>query len=134
MAEIFLGSRALKILPLAASSAASLFSPTGLIGFTAHYYAYGWHLIWTVTGPILCLPLATHVFVPVLYRLGITSIFEILMWHSGLLSIEATALCALHRDSHRLKRETQSDSAYDTVSAVPERQLESRRFALPERP
>ncbi|XP_049528933.1 sodium-dependent multivitamin transporter-like [Dermacentor silvarum] len=76
MAEIFLGSRALKILPLAASSAASLFSPTGLIGFTAHYYAYGWHLIWTFTGPILCLPLATHVFVPVLYRLGITSIFE----------------------------------------------------------
>ncbi|XP_049272425.1 sodium-dependent multivitamin transporter-like [Rhipicephalus sanguineus] len=74
--EMFLGSRALKILPLAASSAASLFSSTGLVGFSAHYYAYGWHLIWAFVGPFLCLPIATHVFIPVLYRLRITSIFE----------------------------------------------------------
>ncbi|KAH6927500.1 hypothetical protein HPB50_004911 [Hyalomma asiaticum] len=74
--EMFLGSRALKILPLAASSAASIFSSTGLIGFTAHYYAFGWHLIWAFLGPFLCLPMATRVFIPVLYRLRITSVFE----------------------------------------------------------
>ncbi|KAH6927501.1 hypothetical protein HPB50_004912 [Hyalomma asiaticum] len=74
--EMFLGSRALKILPLAASSAASLVSSTGLVGFTAHYYAFGWHLIWIYLGPFLCLPMVTRVFIPVLYRLRITSVFE----------------------------------------------------------
>ncbi|KAL1468139.1 hypothetical protein MTO96_025646 [Rhipicephalus appendiculatus] len=75
--EMFLGSRALKTLPLAVSSAASLFSSTGLVGFTAHYYAYGWHLTWGSAVHVLCLPIATHIFIPVLYRLRITSIFEL---------------------------------------------------------
>ncbi|KAL3222062.1 hypothetical protein MRX96_028979 [Rhipicephalus microplus] len=44
--EVFLASRMLKTLPLAASSVASLFSSTGLVGFPAHFYAYGWHLLW----------------------------------------------------------------------------------------
>ncbi|XP_072145079.1 sodium-dependent multivitamin transporter-like [Dermacentor andersoni] len=74
--EVFLASRMLKTLPLAASSVASLFSSTGLVGFPAHYYAYGWHLSWGYLAPLALIPLATHVFVPVLYRLRITSIFE----------------------------------------------------------
>ncbi|KAH7937205.1 hypothetical protein HPB49_008711 [Dermacentor silvarum] len=74
--EVFLASRMLKTLPLAASSVASLFSSTGLVGFPAHYYAYGWHLAWGYLVPLVLIPLATHVFVPVLYRLGITSIFQ----------------------------------------------------------
>ncbi|XP_070395470.1 sodium-coupled monocarboxylate transporter 1-like [Dermacentor albipictus] len=73
--EVFLASRMLKTLPLAASSVASLFS-TGLVGFPAHYYAYGWHLSWGYLTPLALIPLATQVFVPVLYRLRITSIFE----------------------------------------------------------
>ncbi|XP_077486310.1 sodium-coupled monocarboxylate transporter 2-like isoform X2 [Amblyomma americanum] len=75
-AEIFLGGRMLKVLPLAASSVASLFSATGLVGFTAHFYAYGWHMAWGFCMPLLCIPLATRVFVPVLYGAGVTSIFE----------------------------------------------------------
>ncbi|KAH7937249.1 hypothetical protein HPB49_009520 [Dermacentor silvarum] len=75
-AEVFLGSRMLKSLPLAASFVVSIFSSTGLIGLPAHFYAYGWHLAWTYVTPLLCIPLGTHVFVPVLYRLLITSIFE----------------------------------------------------------
>ncbi|KAL1445643.1 hypothetical protein MTO96_044899 [Rhipicephalus appendiculatus] len=74
--EMFLGSRTLKTLPLAVSSVASLFSSTGLVGFTAHYYAYGWHINWGFAVHFLCLPIATHLFIPVLYRLRITSIFE----------------------------------------------------------
>ncbi|KAK8786097.1 hypothetical protein V5799_007538, partial [Amblyomma americanum] len=75
-AEVFLGSRMLKTLPLAASSVASLFSSTGLVGYPAHYYAYGWHMAWSYLTPLLFIPVATHIFVPVLYRLRITSIFQ----------------------------------------------------------
>ncbi|KAH6927437.1 hypothetical protein HPB50_003472 [Hyalomma asiaticum] len=74
--EVFLASRMLKTLPLAASSVASLFSSTGLVGFPAHYYTYGWHISWGYLMTLATVPLATHVFVPVLYRLRITSIFE----------------------------------------------------------
>ncbi|KAH8022204.1 hypothetical protein HPB51_023054 [Rhipicephalus microplus] len=74
--EVFLASRMLKTLPLAASSVASLFSSTGLVGFPAHFYAYGWHLLWAYLMTLVMIPLATHVFVPVLYNLRITSIFE----------------------------------------------------------
>ncbi|KAL1472454.1 hypothetical protein MTO96_039313 [Rhipicephalus appendiculatus] len=75
--EVFLGSRALRYLPLAASAVASLFSSTGLIGFPAHFYAYGWHVLWLSVTPLLLFPLATHLFVPLLYNLGVTSIFEV---------------------------------------------------------
>nr|XP_050041481.2 sodium-dependent multivitamin transporter-like [Dermacentor andersoni] len=74
--EVFLGSRTLRMLPLAASTVASIVSSTGLIALPAHYYVYGWHLIWWSTLPLLLFPLATHVFVPVLYGLGVTSMFE----------------------------------------------------------
>ncbi|XP_065284497.1 uncharacterized protein [Dermacentor albipictus] len=74
--EVFLGGRMLKTFPLAASSVVSLFSSTGLIGLPAHYYAYGWHMTWSFLTPLFCIPFGTHVFMPVLYRLRITSIFE----------------------------------------------------------
>ncbi|KAL1468899.1 hypothetical protein MTO96_041180 [Rhipicephalus appendiculatus] len=77
--EVFLGSRLLRTIPLAASSVASLISSTALVGFPAHYYAYGWHTSWCYVMPLVFVPLSTHVFVPVLYRLQITSIFEVIM-------------------------------------------------------
>ncbi|KAL1447698.1 hypothetical protein MTO96_028400 [Rhipicephalus appendiculatus] len=76
-AEVFLGNRLLRTIPLAASSVASLFSSTGIVGYPAHYYAYGWHMAWSYVMPLVFIPLSTHVFVPLLYRLRITSIFEV---------------------------------------------------------
>ncbi|KAH9381986.1 hypothetical protein HPB48_000968 [Haemaphysalis longicornis] len=75
--EVFLGSRTLKVLPLAASSVASLMSSTGLIGFPAHHYTYGMHVTWSTVALLVYLPLATHVVVPLIYKLGVTSIFEV---------------------------------------------------------
>ncbi|KAL3213519.1 hypothetical protein MRX96_007730 [Rhipicephalus microplus] len=69
--EVFLGSRTLTMLPLAASTVASILSSTGLVAIPAHYYAYGWHLMWVGIMPLFLLPLATHVFVPVIYKLGV---------------------------------------------------------------
>ncbi|KAH7986572.1 hypothetical protein HPB52_024862 [Rhipicephalus sanguineus] len=75
--EVFLGNRALGVLPLAASSVASLYSSPALVAFPAHYYAYGWHTIFLAFAPLLCLPLATQVIVPLLHGLRITSVFEV---------------------------------------------------------
>ncbi|XP_042147709.1 sodium/iodide cotransporter-like [Ixodes scapularis] len=77
--EMFLGSRTLRMVPLALSSLASVMSSTGIIAFTAHYYAYGLHLGWTASlATLLLIPFTIHVDVPVLYRLKITSVFEYL--------------------------------------------------------
>lgn len=75
-AEVFLGSRALRSFPLAASVVASLISSTGLVGFTGHFYAYGFHLIWNGLNTIAVAPLVACLFLPVFYALRITSVFE----------------------------------------------------------
>ncbi|KAL3242986.1 hypothetical protein MRX96_020665 [Rhipicephalus microplus] len=75
--KMFLGSRTLLTLPLAVSIVASTISPTGVVALPAHFYVYGWHLIWWILSPLLALPLAMRVFVPVLYSLDVTSIFQV---------------------------------------------------------
>lgn len=74
--EVFLGSRALRVVPLAASVVATLVSSTGLVGFTGHFYAYGFHLVWHCLTCIAMALVALRLFLPVLYGLRVTSIFE----------------------------------------------------------
>ncbi|XP_077539881.1 sodium-coupled monocarboxylate transporter 2-like isoform X2 [Haemaphysalis longicornis] len=74
--EVFLGSRALRVVPLAASVVATLMSSTGLVGFTGHFYAYGFHLIWHGVACMAMAPIAGRLFLPVMYGLRVTSIFE----------------------------------------------------------
>ncbi|KAL1444680.1 hypothetical protein MTO96_045457, partial [Rhipicephalus appendiculatus] len=74
--EVFLGSRTLMMLPLAASMVASIISSTGLVALPAHFYTYGWHLAWWLISPLLVLPFAMRVFVPMFYDLDVTSIFQ----------------------------------------------------------
>ncbi|CAN8019391.1 unnamed protein product [Ixodes persulcatus] len=77
--EMFLGSRTLRVVPLALSALASIMSSTGIIAMSAHFYAYGLHMGWTTSVAVLLLiPVTVHVIVPVLYRLKITSVFEYL--------------------------------------------------------
>ncbi|KAH6948498.1 hypothetical protein HPB50_024899 [Hyalomma asiaticum] len=74
--EVFLGSRSLHSVPLAVSALASIMSSIGIVGVSAHVYAYGTHMFWNqVLAPINAL-IAAHVVVPVLYRLRVTSVFE----------------------------------------------------------
>ncbi|XP_070394590.1 putative sodium-dependent multivitamin transporter [Dermacentor albipictus] len=75
-AEVFLGSRALRVFPLAASVVASLISSTGMVGLTGHFYAYGFHFMWTSLTTVLVAPVAGWLFLTVLYELRVTSIFE----------------------------------------------------------
>ncbi|KAH6924818.1 hypothetical protein HPB50_025545 [Hyalomma asiaticum] len=75
-AEVFLGSRALRALPLAASAVATVVSSAGVIGFSGHFYAYGFHLIWHTLAAVAVAPVAAYLFLPVMYGLRITSVFE----------------------------------------------------------
>ncbi|CAN8019400.1 unnamed protein product [Ixodes persulcatus] len=75
--EMFLGERNIPTFALAVSVLATMMSAIGVIGFTAHFYAYGIHILWFIPTMFLTLPLVTQVITPVLYKLQITSIFEV---------------------------------------------------------
>ncbi|CAN7939729.1 unnamed protein product, partial [Ixodes hexagonus] len=75
--EMFLGSRTLRVVPLAISSFASLTSSTGIVAFIGHYYAYGFHFAWGAAAAIIVLPISVYVIIPVLFKFKVTSIFEV---------------------------------------------------------
>ncbi|XP_040077874.1 putative sodium-dependent multivitamin transporter [Ixodes scapularis] len=81
--ELFLGSRSLKMFPLAVSTMATMVSGLGIIGFTAHYYAYGLHVLWASVAIVLVSPLLVNAIVPVLYELQVTSVFQYLRMRFG---------------------------------------------------
>ncbi|KAL1486103.1 hypothetical protein MTO96_031531 [Rhipicephalus appendiculatus] len=74
--EMFLGSRALRSIPLAASIVASRISSITLVGFTGHFYAYGFHLVWHSLNTFVMTPVVAFLFLPVFYGLRVTSVFE----------------------------------------------------------
>ncbi|EEC10090.1 sodium-dependent multivitamin transporter, putative, partial [Ixodes scapularis] len=76
--EVFLGSRTLQMIPLALSVLATLVSSTGIISFTAHFYAYGMNMLWCILPYLMMIPVIVHIIIPVLYRLKVTSVFEYL--------------------------------------------------------
>lgn len=92
--EVFLGSRNLAMFPLAVSVLASMMSALGIVGFTAHYYAYGIHMMWGILNMLLTTPFITTIIVPVFYKLKITSVFEYHRMRFG--SPIAAATCALY--------------------------------------
>ncbi|KAM7305005.1 putative sodium-dependent multivitamin transporter [Ixodes scapularis] len=81
--EVFFASRTIHIFPLAVSMLASVMSGSGVIGFVAHYYAYGLHNVWTELTLIIILPIIVCVFIPVVYNLRVTSVFQYLRMRYG---------------------------------------------------
>lgn len=81
--EVFLGSRTMGTVPLAVSVLASMISAIGVIGFGAHYYAYGFHYAWSLVSAPLLVPIVTLIVIPVLYKLRVTSVFEYLRLRYG---------------------------------------------------
>ncbi|XP_049523953.1 sodium/iodide cotransporter-like [Dermacentor silvarum] len=74
--EVFLSSRALRALPLAASVVATTVSSSGMVGVTGHFYAHGFHLMWHALAVVVVAPVAAQTFLPLMYGLRITSVFE----------------------------------------------------------
>ncbi|CAN7992859.1 unnamed protein product [Ixodes hexagonus] len=81
--EMFLGNRTLKTLPLAFSMFASIVSSSGIVVFTGHFYAYGFHFAWGAVAALIVLPVSVYVIIPVLYKLKVTSIFEYIRMRYG---------------------------------------------------
>ncbi|KAL1430701.1 hypothetical protein MTO96_002304 [Rhipicephalus appendiculatus] len=75
--ETFLGSRTIRTIPLALSMVASNVSASGLIAFTAHYYVYGFHTLWAIPVFVPAVLMVAYLFLPVLYELKVTSVFEV---------------------------------------------------------
>uniref|UniRef100_L7LXG4 Putative sodium-dependent multivitamin transporter n=1 Tax=Rhipicephalus pulchellus TaxID=72859 RepID=L7LXG4_RHIPC len=92
--EVFLGNRTLAMFPLAVSVLASMMSALGIVGFTAHYYAYGVHMMWGLLPMLITTPVITAIIVPVFYKLKITSVFEYHRMRFG--GSIAAATCALY--------------------------------------
>ncbi|KAK8773635.1 hypothetical protein V5799_011831 [Amblyomma americanum] len=74
--ELFLGSKSLQTLPLAASVLATVGSATGVVGMPAHMYAYGLHMGWLCLNTAVLIPFAVSTVIPVLYQQNITSVFQ----------------------------------------------------------
>ncbi|XP_070381954.1 putative sodium-dependent multivitamin transporter isoform X2 [Dermacentor albipictus] len=81
--EAFLGSRSIHALPLAVSMVASNVTAVGMVAFVAHYYVHGFHTMWHIPTFVPLEAVIVYLFLPVMYELKITSVFEYLRMRYG---------------------------------------------------
>ncbi|KAH7973902.1 hypothetical protein HPB49_006798 [Dermacentor silvarum] len=74
--EVFLGGRSIPSWLLAISLLASVATGVGVVSHSAHQYAYGFHFAWNIAAMALATPCIVYFFLPVLYALKVTSVFE----------------------------------------------------------
>ena len=75
--DFLMGGRSMSVFPVSLSLLSSFMSAITLLGTPAEIYTYGtqYWLIWV--GYCIMIPLVCVVFVPVFYKIGITSVFEV---------------------------------------------------------
>uniref|UniRef100_A0A8C6V752 Solute carrier family 5 member 5 n=1 Tax=Naja naja TaxID=35670 RepID=A0A8C6V752_NAJNA len=76
--DFFTGSRAMSALPVGLSLSASFMSAIQVLGVPAEAYRYGMKFLWMCLGQLLNSLLTAGLFLPVFYRLGLTSTYEYL--------------------------------------------------------
>nr|XP_031545288.1 sodium/iodide cotransporter isoform X3 [Vicugna pacos] len=74
--EFFTGGRRLAALPVGLSLAASFMSAVQVLGVPAEAYRYGLKFLWMCLGQLLNSLLTALFFLPVFYRLGLTSTYQ----------------------------------------------------------
>uniref|UniRef100_A0A8C6VAE1 Solute carrier family 5 member 5 n=1 Tax=Naja naja TaxID=35670 RepID=A0A8C6VAE1_NAJNA len=75
--DFFTGSRAMSALPVGLSLSASFMSAIQVLGVPAEAYRYGMKFLWMCLGQLLNSLLTAGLFLPVFYRLGLTSTYEV---------------------------------------------------------
>ncbi|XP_033625372.1 sodium-dependent multivitamin transporter-like [Asterias rubens] len=76
--EFFVGDRKMKFIPVGFSLLASWMSAIALLGTPAECYTFG-TMFWLISGSyILVTVIAAHFYIPVFYRLHLTSVYEYL--------------------------------------------------------
>ncbi|XP_047387702.1 sodium/iodide cotransporter isoform X2 [Sciurus carolinensis] len=76
--DFFTGGRSLAALPVGLSLAASFMSAVQVLGVPAEAYRYGLKFLWMCLGQLLNSLLTAQLFLPVFYRLGLTSTYQYL--------------------------------------------------------
>lgn len=75
--EFLLGGRKMHVIPVALSLLSSFISAITLLGTPAEVYTYNTMYWWISVGFVVTGIGSAHIFIPVFYRLGITSNFEV---------------------------------------------------------
>ncbi|NWS79076.1 SC5A5 protein, partial [Crotophaga sulcirostris] len=76
--DFFTGGRRMSALPVGLSLSASFMSAIQVLGVPAEAYRYGAKFLWMCVGQLLNTLLTAQFFLPVFYRLGLTSTYEYL--------------------------------------------------------
>ncbi|OXB54983.1 UNVERIFIED_CONTAM: hypothetical protein H355_013631 [Colinus virginianus] len=76
--DFFMGGRRMAAVPVGLSLSASFMSAIQVLGVPAEAYRYGSKFLWMCLGQLLNTLLTAHLFLPVFYRLGLTSTYEYL--------------------------------------------------------
>ncbi|XP_059576025.1 sodium/iodide cotransporter isoform X4 [Alligator mississippiensis] len=76
--DFFMGGRQMPAVPVGLSLSASFMSAVQVLGVPAEAYRYGLKFLWMCLGQALSTLLTAFVFLPVFYRLGLTSTYEYL--------------------------------------------------------
>ncbi|NXT19432.1 SC5A5 protein, partial [Syrrhaptes paradoxus] len=76
--DFFTGGRQMSALPVGLSLSASFMSAIQVLGVPAEAYRYGTKFLWMCLGQLLNTLLTALLFLPVFYRLGLTSTYEYL--------------------------------------------------------
>ncbi|KAL1477014.1 hypothetical protein MTO96_017878 [Rhipicephalus appendiculatus] len=74
--EAFLGGRRLPGIALAVSVLASAVNGMNIVAVAGHYYAYGFHLMWTVVWIPVVGAFVASTLVPLLYGLRVSTVFQ----------------------------------------------------------
>lgn len=75
--DFFTGGRRMSALPVGLSLSASFMSAIQVLGVPAEAYRYGAKFLWMCLGQLLNTLLTAQFFLPVFYRLGLTSTYEV---------------------------------------------------------
>uniref|UniRef100_A0A8C3S8G7 Solute carrier family 5 member 5 n=1 Tax=Chelydra serpentina TaxID=8475 RepID=A0A8C3S8G7_CHESE len=76
--DFFTGGRQMSAVPVGLSLSASFMSAIQVLGVPAEAYRYGIKFLWMCLGQLLNTLLTAYLFLPVFYRLGLTSTYEYL--------------------------------------------------------
>ncbi|XP_065515027.1 sodium/iodide cotransporter isoform X2 [Lathamus discolor] len=76
--DFFTGGRRMSALPVGLSLSASFMSAIQVLGVPAEAHRYGAKFLWMCLGQLLNTLLTTKLFLPIFYRLGLTSTYEYL--------------------------------------------------------
>ena len=78
--EFFVADRQMRFVPVGFSLLASWMSAVAMLGTPSECYSYG-TMFWLISGSyILVTLIAAHLYIPVFYRLRLTSVYEVWAW------------------------------------------------------